>query len=212
MKKYMLIAIAAIILTLNGQQKMGSIKAGMFFPQACDGGFDLGLEYGLHIDTNLDVALSLDWFKKDYEDEEVQDEFETDYDLNTTIVKKLSETTIYDFPFMVAVTAKFPINNKAKWFATGGLGAEMLYASYYTYNQDDIKEESELAFDFNWRLGAGAMYNLGEKSEVFGEVAYHYSKPSYEYEDQIGGNEVTLKREYDMSGIMSRVGVRFFFN
>jgi len=53
--------------------------------------------------------------------------------------------------------------------------------------------------------GGGAIYNLGEKSEIFGEVAYHYSKPSIDDD-----NGITT--EYDMSGILSRVGVRFFFN
>jgi hypothetical protein len=46
------------------------------------------------------------------------------------------------------------------------------------------------------------------QSEVLAEVGYHYSKPSYEYED----NNRTFTREYDMSGILTRVGVRFFFN
>ncbi|HQO09594.1 MAG TPA: outer membrane beta-barrel protein [Clostridiales bacterium] len=212
MKKYFLIAAVFAAFTLYGQQKIGSIKAGMFFPQACDGGFDLGVEYGLHIDTNLDVSLSLDWFKKEFEDKDAKGEYEEIPGLSADDLVKLSKTTIYDFPLMVAVTAKFPFNDKIKWFATGALGAEMLYASYNTYNQDDISEESELAFDFNWRLGGGAIYNLGQRSEVFGEIAYHYSKPSYDYEDDIGGTSMTVEREYDMSGILSRLGVRFFFN
>ena len=212
MKKYILIAITIVAFSLNAQQKIGAIKAGMFFPQACDGGFDLGIEYGLHIDTNLDVSLSLDWFKKEFEDKDAKGEYEEIPGLTADQLVKLSETTIYDFPLMVAVTAKFPYSDKIKWFATGGLGAEMLYASYNTYDGDEMDEKSELAFDFNWRLGGGAIYNLGQSSEVFGEVAFHYSKPSYEYEDEIGGTEYTLEREYDMSGIMSRLGVRFFFN
>ncbi|MDD3044388.1 MAG: outer membrane beta-barrel protein [Candidatus Delongbacteria bacterium] len=210
MKKMIAIMIVTAAFGLFAQKNMGAIKAGMFFPQACDGGFDLGFEYGYHIDTNLDVGLSLDWFKKDYEDKAAKGEYEDIPGLTADQVAKLSETIIYDFPLMVSVTAKFPINNKMKWFATGGLGAEMLYASYNSYDSDEIDEKSELAFDFNWRLGGGIMYNLGARSEIFGELAYHYSKPSYEYEDEIGGVDYTLEREYDMSGILSRVGVRFF--
>jgi hypothetical protein len=212
MKKYLFIAVAVMMFSLTGQQKIGAIKAGMMFPQACEGGFDLGIEYGLHIDTNLDVSLSLDWFKKEFEDKDAKGEYEEIPGLTADQLVKLSETTIYDFPLMVAVTAKFPFTDKVKWFATGALGAEMLYASYNTFDGDEMDEKSELAFDFNWRLGGGAIYNLGQRSEVFGEIAYHYSKPSYEYEDEIGGTEYTLEREYDMSGILSRVGVRFFFN
>jgi opacity protein-like surface antigen len=212
MKKYIMIGALAVICALSAQQKIGAIKAGMFFPQACEGGFDLGVEYGLHIDTNLDVSVSLDWFKKEFDDKEARGEYENIPGFTADELAKLSETTIYDFPLMVSITAKFPFNDKVKWFATGGLGAEMLYASYNTFNTADIEERSELAFDFNWRLGGGAIYNLGRRSELMAELAYHYSKPSYEYEDEIDGNEYTLEREYDMSGLLSRVGVRFFFN
>jgi len=209
MKKLIAILMIAAAFGLYSQKNMGAIKAGMFFPQACDGGFDLGLEYGFHIDTNLDVGVSLDWFKKEFKDKDYIGEVEQ-YD-NTVVgtqYRDLGEITIYDFPVMVAVTAKFPLGDKLKWFATGGLGAEMLYASMKAYDSNDgseidTKEESTLAFDFNWRLGGGVMFNLGQRSEIFGEIAYHYSKPSFEDE-----NGITT--EYDMSGIMSRVGVRFF--
>jgi len=209
MKKITMMIVLLAIMSVYSQQKIGAIKAGMFFPAACDGGFDLGLEYGLHIDTNLDVSVEMGWFKKDFEDEEFESDYENVPGLVGADMAQLSETTIYDFPLMLLVTAKFPINFSYKWFATGGLGAEMLYASYNTFD-DDTKHE--LAFDFNWRLGGGMIYNLGERSEVLMEVGYHYSKPSYEYEDNIGGTDVTFKREYDMSGILTRVGVRFFFN
>ena len=213
MKKIIMITILITMMSMYSQGKIGAIKAGMFFPEACDGGFDLGIEYGLHIDTNLDVSVEMGWFKKEYEDKDVEKDMSTVYNLNAVDSKQLSETTIYDFPIMVMVTAKFPINFQYKWFATGGLGAEMLYASYYTYDNTDVKDESELAFDFNWKLGGGLIYNLGERSEVLVEAAYHYSKPGYEYEvEDNSGNDVTYKREYDMSGLLGRVGVRFFFN
>jgi opacity protein-like surface antigen len=210
MKKILFVAIVIAMVSVYGQRRMGAIKAGMFFPQASEGGFDLGLEYGMKIDTNLDVALSLDWFKKEFRDKDyIGDVEQYDGTIVGTQYKDLGKITIYDFPLMVTVTAKFPLGRQLKWFALGGLGAEMLYASIDTYDSNDgsevkTKEESTLAFDFNWRLGGGVMYNLGQRSEVFGELAYHYSKPSFEDD-----NGITT--EYDMSGIMSRVGVRFSF-
>jgi len=159
MKKYMLLAITIFAFSIYAQQKIGAIKAGMFFPQACDGGFGIGLEYGLHIDKNLDVALGLDWFKKEFTDKEyVGDVEDLDGYIDGTQYSNLGDVTIYDFPLMLSVTAKFPIGQTAKWFATGGLGAEMLYASLTAYDEDeqDTVEESVLAFDFNWRLGGGS--------------------------------------------------------
>jgi hypothetical protein len=211
MKKIIMLIVLLAIMSMYAQGKIGAIKAGMFFPAACDGGFDLGIEYGLHVDTNLDVSVEMDWFKKEFKDEDYIGDVEQ-YD-NTVIgtqYRSLGEVTIYDFPVMVMVTAKFPINFNYKWFATGGLGAEMLYASMEVYDANDgseieTVEESTLAFDFNWRLGGGMIYNLGERSEVLAEISYHYSLPSIEDDNGI----VT---EYDMSGVMGRVGVRFFFN
>ncbi len=207
MRKYTLILAVLTALSLYGQQRMGAIKAGMFFPQAVKGGgFDLGFEYGMKIDTNLDVALSLDWFKKEFTDKDYIGAVEAiGGDLTGDQYRNVGKTTIYDFPVMVSVTAKFPINRSLKWFALGGLGAEMLYASLKAYEEGvGSYDEKVLAFDFNWRLGGGVMYNLGQRSEVFGELAYHYSKPSFEDDNNI----VT---EYDMSGIMTRLGVRFSF-
>ena len=202
MKKIMMLLGLLLVFSIYSQGKIGAIKAGMFFPGACDGGFDLGLEYGLHVDTNLDVSAEMGWFKKDFEDKDIKDKYEGIPGLSADDLRVLSETTIYDFPLMVMVTAKFPINFKTKWFVNGGLGAEMLYASYNTIDDDS---EHELAFDFNWRLGGGMIYNLGERSELLAEVSYHNSLPSIEDDNGI----VT---EYDMSGILGRVGVRFFFN
>ena len=58
MKKITMMIVLLAMMSIYAQGKIGAIKAGMFFPQACEGGFDLGIEYGLHIDTNLDVSLT----------------------------------------------------------------------------------------------------------------------------------------------------------
>ena len=49
MKKITMITILIAIMSMYSQGKIGAIKAGMFFPGACDGGFDLGIEYGLQV-------------------------------------------------------------------------------------------------------------------------------------------------------------------
>jgi len=48
------------------------------------------------------------------------------------------------------------------------------------------------------------LYNLGRNSEAFGEFTYHYAKPSYDIKDY-------KEAEIDMSGILGRCGVRYFF-
>ena len=206
MKRTTMLIVLLVAMSMYAQSKIGAIKAGMFFPDACEKGFDLGIEYGLHIDSNLDVSVEMGWFKKEFTDENyIGKTPEEDNNLDGTIYEKLGETTIYDFPIMLMITAKFPINFKYKWFATGGFGAEMLYSSVETYEATGTKEETIFAYDFNWRLGGGMIYNLGERSEILAEVAYHNASPSIE-------DDKGITTEYDMSGLLGRIGVRFFFN
>ena len=93
----------------------------------------------------------------------------------------------------------------------GGIGAEVLIIHYRNFQNTD---ESELqgAFDFNWRLGLGLSFALGRSSEIFGELTYHSSAPSWEYEVQDNnGIKRVFEREFDMSGMMARLGFRFYY-
>ncbi len=212
MKKIMiLLAVLAISLTLNARgMNAGAIKLGLYAPSATEAGFIIGGEYGRKIDEALDVCFSFDMFHKEFDDNKAyKDTTAFDGNVQFNDLEKLAQTTVYDFPLMVSLTAKFPINNRLKWFLTGGFGAEMLYASYYRLvdnNDKSPKEETGFAFDWNWRIGAGALYQLGSYSEIFLEFTYHISEPSYEY--KLKGK--TYERIYDMNGILSRVGVRYY--
>ncbi len=112
---------------------------------------------------------------------------------------------------MITVTLKQPIARRAKVYFTGGIGAEVLIIDYRNFENPD---ESELkgAFDFNWRVGLGAAYNIGPRSEILIELNYHESEPSWTYEVDVEpfGKRV-FERVYDMSGLMIRAGFRFFY-
>jgi len=213
MKKLLVALVALIAFSANAQQNAAAIKLGVFTPKACETGFIVGYEQGRHIDENLDVAISIDWFKKDFEDKtKIKSESQVGGNLSADINQKVAETTIYDFPVMLSLTAKFPVAHKTKVYATGGFGAELLYASYHNYvSTTDVKEEKKFAFDWNWRLGGGALYQLGDKSEIFGELTFHYSIPDYENEYKVGSSTIIETTEYDMYGLLSRVGVRYYF-
>lgn len=210
MKKLLVALVALIAFSANAQQNAAAIKLGFFTPKAAETGFIIGYEQGRHIDDNLDVAVSFDWYKKKFNDENVKAAVDVIPGLTGTDKEKLSETTINDFPIMVSITAKFPVAPKVKAYATGGFGGELLFATYQTYT-GKIEEKTETAFDWNWRLGGGALYQLGQNSEIFGELVFHYSVPSYEYEQTVGTTTSTLTREYDMYGVLGRVGVRYYF-
>lgn len=208
MKKVILGLLVLLTCSAYSQSSAAAIKLGFYSPDAAETGFIIGYEGGRHIDEMLDVCWSFDWYSKDFEDKGKKKKAESIPGLSGTDIEKLSDTTINTFPLMVSLTVKFPVAPKAKVYLNGGFGAELLYASYSNYSEDDeIEDESEFAFDWNWRLGLGGLYQLGERSEFFGEFGYHYSMPSYEYEIF----DVKYEREYDMRGVMGRVGIRYYY-
>ena len=83
----------------------------------------------------------------------------------------------------------------------------IFYRNYLNPSEDDLK----FAFDFSWRLGTGAAYQVSGRTQIIAEIAYHSSEPSWTYEVEEGDQERTFERVYDMSGLLARVGLRFHF-
>ncbi|OGU47274.1 MAG: hypothetical protein A2000_06030 [Ignavibacteria bacterium GWB2_36_8] len=212
MKKVFILFIILIQSTLFAQWGTSSIKMGHFSPSATEGGFIIGYEGGKYIDRGFNFGWSIDWFHKSYVDKKLVAEFNEFYGIAGGSINELrAKTNIHDFPLMITATAKFPVSPFVNAFLSGGIGAEVLIIHYRDFQNTD---ESELhgAFDFNWRLGFGIGYELGRRSEIFGEIAYHSSTPSWEYDvTDNNGFKRTFEREFDMSGIMARVGFRFYY-
>ena len=185
----------------------GAIKLGFHAPDATDTGFIIGLEAGREIDEALDVGLSFDWFQKEFTEYQKVSEA-NNAGIITEVNKKLSETTLYSFPLMAVFTGRFEVQERLNIIANGALGLELLMADYdisseFASISPDLEDETEWAFDFAWRVGAGVSYQLGSRSEISAELNYHSSKPTTD----LGDN---LEREYDMSGVMGRIGLKFY--
>lgn len=207
---FLLVVFPAIA---NAQWGTSAIKIGYFSPAASDGGLILGYEGGKKFDRNLTIGWSVDWFNKNYVDKKLVNDFNTVYGIGGSSINELrAKTNLHDFPFMLNLTAHFPVAPRLRVNVMGGIGAEVLLIYYRNFqNPDDSNLKG--AFAFNWRIGVGTSYDLGPRSEVFGELAYHSSTPSWEYEvqdAQTGINRV-FERVFDMSGIIARVGVRFYY-
>lgn len=195
-----------------GQWKTGAVKLGYFNPSATEGGFIIGFEGGYHIDKLLSWQWSLDWFHKNYVDKVLVSELNEFYPGAVGEINRLRATTnIHDFPLMVGMTARFPISNRSQFYVTGSIGAELLVINYRNF-QNPMDDNFEAAFDFDWRAGIGASFALSPRSELFGEISYHESHPSWTYEDdEFYYPNSVLERSYDMSGLMTRIGIRFFY-
>jgi len=210
MKKLIIVLIVSSY-NIYCQPTAASIKLGAFNPDAASIGFIIGYEGGKSIDRNFDFGWSFDWFHKNYVDKELVQSFNEIIGVNEELNELRAKTNLHDFPLMVNVTMKFPIAPFFKFYATGGVGAELLLVDYRNYSNPD-KSELKAAFDFNWRVGIGTAYNIGRFSEFLVEIDYHNSKPSWTYEvddPQVG--KKTFERVYDMRGFMIRAGFRFYY-
>jgi Outer membrane protein beta-barrel domain len=212
MKKILVILFVLFISSVNfAQWGTSAIKLGYFSPSATDGGFIIGYEGGKFIDRGFIFGWSIDWFRKSYVDKKLVAQFDDLYGIAGGSINEVrAKTNIHDFPLMLTATGKFPVSPFVNTFITGGIGAEVLIIDYNNFVNTD---QSELhgAFDFNWRLGIGIGYELGRRSEIFGEIDYHSSMPSWEYDVKDNyGVKRTFERQFDMSGIMMRIGIRFY--
>jgi len=213
MKKLILAALVLFSAQLSAQFVNNSIKLGYFNPPATEGGFIVGFEGGKYIDRNFSYGFSLDWFHTSFVDAVLVEEFNRiegfpNYRLNELRAK----TNIHSFPVMFNLTANFPVAPRVSTFITGGIGAEVLLifsSNYQNPNDDDF----EGAFDFNWRIGTGLSFAMGRRSNIFFELAYHNAEPSWTYEikDDFSNHVRVFERAYDMSGMLARIGFRFYY-
>lgn len=213
MKKLFFLLLVLFSVNLSAQWGSAAVKLGYFNPSAAESGFMLGFEGGSFVDKYLSVNWSIDWYHKDYVDKKFVSDLNQYYGGTLGTLNELrAQTNIHDFPLMASLTARFPIAPRVDLYATGGVGAEVLFINFRDF-QNPEQDEFETAFDFNWRVGFGASLITGPRSEVFGEIGYHYSMPSstYEVESTGGLPPRTFERVYDMSGFMARLGFRFFY-
>ncbi|MEW6508611.1 MAG: hypothetical protein AB1432_12800 [Bacteroidota bacterium] len=213
MKRLTVLLFFCIQLIINAQFDVGAIKLGTFNPSATEAGFIIGYEGGWHIDDNFLFGWSADWFHRNYVDRRLIAQYNEFFGpIQSELNEMRARTNLHSIPLMVSVNANLVTAPRIRTFFTGSAGIEVLLIFYRNY-QNPQDNEFDGAFDFSWRLGGGISYQLGRRSDAFVELTYHNSKPSYEYEvrDNSTGRTRIFERSFDMSGLMMRVGFRFFF-
>jgi opacity protein-like surface antigen len=214
MKKYFsfILLLAPAFAFAQPHMGIGSIKFGVFDPSATNAGFIIGYEGGRGLDRNFAIGWSIDWFHKDYVDQNLVSEFNSYYGVNGSLNELRASTNLHAIPVMVNATTSWPLAPRSYAFFTAAIGLETLLIYYNNYDNPG-NNEFHSAFDFAWQLGGGIAYELGPRSDIIFELAYHYSQPSWEYDvtDPVTGRTRTFEQSFDMSGIMFRTGFRFYF-
>ena len=214
MKKYfcLILLFAPALAFAQPNMRIGSIKFGVFDPSASGAGFIIGYEGGWAVDRNFSLGWSVDWYHKDYVDQNLVSQFNDFYGINGSLNELRATTNLHAIPLMANATASWPVARRTYAYFTGGIGIEMLLIYYHNYDNPD-NDESRSAFDFAWQLGGGIGYELGPRSDIIFELAYHYSQPGWQYNgtDPLTGRTRTFEQSFDMSGLMMRTGFRFYF-
>jgi opacity protein-like surface antigen len=211
MKKLLLILVSVLSVNMFAQNGAAAIKLGSFNPGATDAGFIVGYEGGKFIDQHFNFGWSIDWFHINYVDRALVRSFDEIYGVHGDLNELRARTNLHDIPVMINVTVKHFVAPRTKIYANGGIGAEVLIIDYANFENPD-NSELKFAFDFNWRVGLGAAYNIGPRSEILVEMTYHYSDPGWTFEvDSPPHGKRTFERVYDMSGLMFRAGFRFYY-
>lgn len=214
MKKWSLFLLLLLLTgSISAQRKSSTIKLGNFSPGATESGFVIGYEGGKFIDRNFDIGWSIDWFHKDYVDQTLVSEFNQYYGFFESELNEVrAKTNLHSVPVLFNMRAKLPMSPRVSAYVTGGIGVEALLIFYRNY-QNTNEDEFEGAFDFNWRLGMGIAFQVGRRSDLIAELVYHSSAPSWSYEidDPLVGHKRIFERVFDMSGLMARVGFKFYY-
>lgn len=216
MKKILFFLFLSLTGIVSAQYNSGAIKLGVFNPEATDAGFMIGYEGGWKVDRNLTLGWSVDWFHKNYVDENLVREYSKYYGVSDYSLHEVrAKTNLHDIPVMFNATAKFPVNRRTAGYLYGAIGAEVLIINYRDFNHPE-DDEITWAFGLSWRVGGGFSYKLGRRSEIFGEVVYHNAEPSWEYDvveisSSVSSGKRKFVRKFDMSGLMVRTGLRFYY-
>lgn len=212
MKKQIVLLIIFFPAVIFAQHNLGSVRLGVFDPSATGAGFIIGYEGGWYIDNHFSAGWSIDWFNKNYVDQKLVSQFNDFYGPNSSLNELRAKTNLHAIPIMGNMTISWPVGPRTNAFITGGAGIEVLLIFYRNYENPN-NDSFHSAFDYAWQLGGGVSYELGYRSDLLIELGYHNSKPSWDYNvtDPQTGRTRVFQRQFDMSGIMLRAGVRFYF-
>jgi hypothetical protein len=214
MKKNLFFILLTFAVSTLAQQNANIIKIGMFDPQATSTGFIIGYEKLYPIDEHLETGWSIDWFHKNYVDQKYVAEINREYqgNINSQLNELRATTNLHEIPVLFNVNYIHPVRENISAYLEGSLGGELMFIFYRNFINPD-NDELKATIDFSWRITAGASLAIGSRSSLIGEVSYHSSKPSWTYKvkDPTTGAEKTFERSFDMSGILIRLGVKFYY-
>ena len=187
-----------------GQHTIFEIEGGALFPQDTETGTIIGLGVGRMADENLGWAFEAQYFWRTFTKEYTVSET-GGATQQETIVTEIENSTKM-LPVMGKIIYLGQIAPGLDIRISGGIGYAFLWNTEANYLAG--VEESDSFSGFAWQVGAGLSLPISRAADFFGELIYFYSKPSRDAGTTQAG--LPQRTEIDMSGLLIRVGVRFY--
>ena len=206
MRTIILATISILICTTVaiGQHTIYELEVGALFPEDTEMGTIIGLSAGRMVDENLGWTFQVQYFWRTF-----TQEYTTTETGGTTKEETIAteiENSTKMLPIMAKIIFLSQIGPKFDIRINGGIG----YAFVWNHEANYIVgiEDSKSFSGFAWQLGAGASIPISRAADLFGDLAYFYSLPSRDAGTSQAG--LPQRTEIDMSGLMLRIGVRFY--
>jgi len=187
-----------------GRAKSTTFKIGYYNPKDAKGGLMLGINMSGSADEMVDLGFSLDVFHRSYQkDSEVAKSVSSGGVVERQMQRNLDFSTTA-IPLMGTITVKFSSTMPFTYFMTGGLGYALMWNKETNYDLD--VSDKRFYHGFTWRVGGGAMYRLGSRSYLLGEVFYNDAHLKRNQGETPNGLPVWT--EVNMSGLGFCIGIR----
>lgn len=186
------------------QHTIFEAEGGALFPQDTETGTIIGLVAGRMADENLGWAFEAQYFWRTFTKEYTVAET-GGATQEATIVTEIENSTKM-LPIMGKIIYLSQIAPSLDIRISGGIGYAFLWNNEANYVVN--VEESKSYSGFAWQLGAGLSLPISRAADFFGEMDYFYSMPSRDAGTTQAG--LPQRTEIDMSGLLLRIGVRFY--
>jgi hypothetical protein len=186
------------------KSKATTFKVGYFNPKDAKEGVLFGINLSGMVDETVDLGFGIDLFHRSYQKDSevavsvtdgglVERQLQRDLDFSTTAI-----------PLMGTVTVKLGSELAFSYFLGGGLGYSLLWNKESNYIED--VSEKRFYHGLSWKIGGGAMYQLGSRSYLVGEIFYNDALLKRDKGETPNG--LPVWSEVNLSGFSFSLGIR----
>jgi hypothetical protein len=172
---------------------------GLYVPADSKLGTIWGLDFLKNIDERVDLNLSMNYFRKNFDGN--REYLESSGSSSALILKDSDITTSY-LPLMAGFRVAVG-EHEFQPFVGGSLGLGLAWES--VYNREHAVDETKFYSGFTWQINTGVRYEIASSSQVYAKLFYNRAVMT---RDRKPTDEGLLIKELNLSGIGLSLGIR----